>query len=72
MKALINKLYAKKNRITRLTLIHHSKDFLLIVIGITMATLGLKEFLLPNGFLDGGAMGMSLLFNLKTGIDLSF
>lgn len=71
MKALINKLYAKKNRISRLTLIRHSKDFLLITIGIAMATIGLKEFLLPNGFLDGGAMGMSLLFNLKTDIDLS-
>lgn len=71
MKTLIDKLNAKKNRITRLTLIRHSKDFLLIAIGISMATIGLKEFLLPNGFLDGGAMGMSLLINLKTNVDLS-
>lgn len=47
------------------------KDFLLIAAGITMASIGLKEFLLPNNFLDGGAMGLSLLAELRTGIELS-
>ena len=36
-----------------------------------MASIGLKGFLLPNGFLDGGAMGISLLIQILTGIDLS-
>ncbi|WP_395052755.1 YitT family protein [Flavobacterium sp.] len=47
------------------------KDFILISLGIVMASIGLKEFLLPNKFLDGGAMGLSLLAELKTGIELS-
>jgi uncharacterized membrane-anchored protein YitT (DUF2179 family) len=36
------------------------------------AAFGLKSFLLPNGFLDGGAVGISLLANVLTGIDLSY
>jgi uncharacterized membrane-anchored protein YitT (DUF2179 family) len=35
------------------------------------AAFGLKAFLLPNNFLDGGVMGVSLLTNLVTGVDLS-
>ncbi|MBN7815534.1 YitT family protein [Algoriphagus pacificus] len=47
------------------------KDFLFIAIGICMASIGLKGFLLPNGFFDGGAMGMSLLLELLTPVNLS-
>ena len=36
-----------------------------------MASIGLKGFLLPNNFLDGGAMGMSLLLKILTNVDLS-
>lgn len=36
-------------------------DVFYILLGILSATLGLKGFLLPNGFFDGGAMGISLL-----------
>jgi uncharacterized membrane-anchored protein YitT (DUF2179 family) len=43
----------------------------LIITGITCATIGLKGFLLPNGFLDGGVTGISLLINRLTGWDLS-
>ncbi|WP_395064521.1 YitT family protein [Flavobacterium sp.] len=49
----------------------HAKDFILITLGIIMASIGLKEFLLPNNFLDGGAMGLSLLTELMTGVELS-
>lgn len=41
-----------------------------ILLGITSAAFGLKSFLLPNNFLDGGAMGISLLLNIKTGLGL--
>lgn len=47
------------------------KDLFYISIGVIMASIGLKGFLLPNGFLDGGAMGISLLTQILTGIDLS-
>ncbi len=36
-----------------------------------MAAIGLKGFLLPNQFLDGGAMGVSLLLEILSGFDLS-
>lgn len=36
-----------------------------------MASIGLKGFLLPNVFFDGGAMGMSLLLQTLTPMDLS-
>ncbi len=40
-------------------------------VGVAMASIGLKGFLLPNGFLDGGAMGISLLAQILSGVDLS-
>jgi uncharacterized membrane-anchored protein YitT (DUF2179 family) len=40
------------------------KDLLLIVTGIFAAAFGLKGFLLPNGFIDGGATGIALLISL--------
>ncbi len=49
----------------------HVKDFLFVLGGVFMASIGLKGFLLPNNFLDGGAMGMSLLLKIISGIDLS-
>jgi len=49
----------------------HVKDFLFVLSGVFMASIGLKGFLLPNNFLDGGAMGMSLLLKIISGIDLS-
>ena len=42
-------------------LIRYIKDFILIVSGIISAGLGLKGFLLPNNFIDGGVTGISLL-----------
>lgn len=57
--------------ITKLIYTRHAKDFLFICSGVIMASIGLKGFLLPNNFLDGGAMGMSLLMKILTKIDLS-
>ncbi len=39
------------------------KDVLLIMAGILSAAFGLKSFLLPNQFIDGGAMGIALLIS---------
>ena len=57
--------------ITQLIYTRHAKDFLIISSGVIMASIGLKGFLLPNNFLDGGAMGMSLLVKILTNVDLS-
>jgi uncharacterized membrane-anchored protein YitT (DUF2179 family) len=47
------------------------KDVLFLLAGVLSAGLGLKGFLLPNNFLDGGVMGISLLVRQLTGINLS-
>ena len=52
-------------------LIRYIKDFILIVSGIVSAGLGLKGFLLPNDFIDGGVTGISLLTAVLTGIPVS-
>ena len=56
-----------KNRNVRFT-----KDIFLIVCGIISACFGLKSFLMPNGFIDGGVTGISLLVSTLTGLKLSY
>lgn len=51
--------------------IHFVRDTIFIIIGISSAGFGLKGFLLPNSFIDGGAMGISLLISETTNIPLS-
>ena len=46
-------------------------DIFLICLGIFSAGFGLKSFLLPNSFMDGGATGISLLISELTGTSLS-
>jgi len=45
----------------KVTATHLLKDTLLISIGVISAGFGLKGFLLPNGFIDGGVTGISML-----------
>ena len=47
------------------------KEYLQISIGIILASIGLKAFLLPNGFLDGGATGIAILLSRKIDLDIS-
>jgi hypothetical protein len=46
-------------------------DIFLIALGVLSAGFGLKGFLLPNNFIDGGAVGISLLLAEVSGISLS-
>lgn len=46
-------------------------EYFQIVIGIVLASIGLKAFLLPNGFLDGGVTGIAILLNTQFGINIS-
>lgn len=46
-------------------------DTIYILIGIISASFGLKGFLLPNSFIDGGVMGISLLISETTNTPLS-
>ena len=38
-------------------------EYFQIALGIFLASIGLKAFLLPNGFLDGGVTGTAILVN---------
>ena len=53
-------------------LTHAVKEYLYIVIGVFSAGFGLKGFLLPNSFIDGGATGISLLLENMTSLNLGF
>jgi uncharacterized membrane-anchored protein YitT (DUF2179 family) len=61
-----------QNVVKQLIIERNIKDVLFISLGVTMASIGLKGFLLPNNFLDGGAMGVSLLIEVMTKFNLSY
>ncbi|MFL1897076.1 YitT family protein [Aquimarina sp. 2-A2] len=42
-----------------------------IALGVLLASIGLKAFLLPNGFLDGGVTGIAILLNSLFDINIS-
>ncbi|NRA51237.1 MAG: YitT family protein [Phaeodactylibacter sp.] len=46
-------------------------EYAQIALGILFTSIGLKAFLLPNGFLDGGLTGVALLISSKLDISLS-
>ena len=49
---------------------HAVKEYIYIIIGVFSAGFGLKGFLLPNNFIDGGATGISLLLENITSLNL--
>lgn len=61
----------KEVELFKISIIHFIKDSFFILIGIFLAGFGLKGFLLPNLFMDGGAMGISLLISETTTWPLS-
>lgn len=48
------------------------KEFFFIFVGIGFAGFGLKGFLIPAGFIDGGVTGISLLIHFLTPLSISF
>ncbi|MGE0772550.1 MAG: YitT family protein [Cyclobacteriaceae bacterium] len=59
-------------RIRRITIERAIKDTFLISMGVIAAGFGLEGFLLPNNFIDGGVMGISLLVNIVSGVPLPY
>ncbi|WP_375447453.1 YitT family protein [uncultured Fibrella sp.] len=53
------------------TYLHRLKDGAFLLAGVLCAGMGLNGFLLPNNFIDGGAMGISLLLEITTGAELA-
>lgn len=56
---------------TKVEFTHLIRDSFFILLGILLATFGLKGFLLPNSFIDGGVTGISLIITEITAIPLS-
>jgi uncharacterized membrane-anchored protein YitT (DUF2179 family) len=54
---------AKEMYRNRIGIFQAARSAILIIIGIFSAGFGLKSFLLPNNFIDGGATGISLLLS---------
>lgn len=61
---------AKYRRSKNITVKRFFIDVFLITLGVLSAGFGLKGFLLPNKFIDGGAVGISLLISAVTKISL--
>ena len=59
------------SRLGRLMVKVRIKETIFLLLGVLSASIGLKGLLLPNQFLDGGAMGVSLLGEVLTGYNLS-
>lgn len=68
---MTERLLNETQRIRQLIFNRNLKDIFLLVLGILLASIGLKGFLLPNNFLDGGATGVALLAQIASGWDLS-
>ncbi len=58
------------NRLSAVIL-HNLRDYFLVAVSVVVAGFGLKGFLLPNSFIDGGVTGISLITRELTGIPLS-
>ncbi|PQJ78151.1 YitT family protein [Polaribacter porphyrae] len=51
---------------------NYFSEYFQIFVGIVLTSLGLKAFLLPNGFLDGGVTGIALLVRTQVDINMSY
>ncbi|NNK82224.1 MAG: YitT family protein [Flavobacteriaceae bacterium] len=76
LKAIKHSNKIKKNEIEpeirnlKVEFSHAFKESIFIIIGVFSAGFGLKGFLLPNHFIDGGATGISLLLQNITPLSL--
>lgn len=50
---------------------HEISELIILFLGVLSASFGLKGFLMPSGFIDGGVTGISLMINGLSGISLS-
>lgn len=61
---------AKASLELRISIISFIKDIFLMATGVGCAAFGLKSFLLPSKFIDGGVTGISLLITQLTGLPI--
>jgi len=70
-KQVDNGLPSSEDENSKVNITHIVSDTVFIIIGIISAGFGLKGFLLPNSFMDGGVTGISLLTAESTNVPLS-
>ena len=63
--------FEKAVRNTKVEFVHVIKDSIFILLGVLSASFGLKGFLLPNLFIDGGVTGIALIITELTEAPLS-
>ncbi len=63
--------FEKEIKNSKVEFVHLLRDSFFIIIGVLSAGFGLKGFLLPNMFIDGGVMGISLTVAELTTVPLS-
>lgn len=68
---LPSKQFEEEMKNAKVEFTHLISDSFLILLGILSAGFGLKGFLLPNMFIDGGVIGISLIIAELTKIPLS-
>ena len=69
--AITTSQFRARVRIAEVEVVHLLQEMGLIVLGVLAAGFGLKGFLLPNSFIDGGVTGISLLVEEVTAFPLS-
>lgn len=62
--------FAKAYREFKISATSFLRDIIFILLGILSAAFGLKGFLIPNNFIDGGATGIALLIRQLSGARL--
>jgi len=62
---------AKAVKNLKIVLTENVKEFFLVITGVVSAGFGLKSFLLPSGFIDGGATGIALILARLTSLPVS-
>ncbi|MFY0674103.1 MAG: YitT family protein [Bacteroidia bacterium] len=60
----------KSRNETYVKLRHELIDVFYLLLGVACATFGIKGFLIPNEFIDGGVMGISLIIYNVSGLSL--
>ncbi|HEU4858852.1 MAG TPA: YitT family protein [Chitinophagaceae bacterium] len=63
--------FAKAYHEFKISAVNYVRDIIFISLGILSAAFGLKGFLIPNNFIDGGATGIALLIRQLTGAKLA-
>ncbi len=65
-------VFARSIKNWEIELAHELSDFVYLLLGVLSASFGLRGFLMPSSFIDGGVTGISLMMNMLTNISLSF